>query len=275
MDQSQRMAQILGILETEETCAIADLSQRLSVSDETIRRDVKQLEALGHVQKFHGGVRLPANIFEAPYRQRQHVQVEEKRRIGQATADLIEDGMTVFIESNTTAFWLARSLTRQRNLSIITNGVEIARELCGRNNNKIFFAGGEMSDDTFSTLGPTAIDFISRFTPDMSIFGASALDPVLGVCDFDLGEADFIRATIGQARTTVLIVDHSKFNKRGLVHIANYADIDILVSDQAPDGDLMRAMHNVRIVVAPENGAEPASAKTVPLSAAAGLARHR
>ena len=123
MDSTTRQSETLMLLESEGAMSIAELAERFEVSDETVRRDVRQLENLGHVQKFHGGVRLPENIFEAPYRQRQHEQSEAKRAIGNACAKLIGNGTCLSMESSTTAFWVARALRTQRNLSVITNGV--------------------------------------------------------------------------------------------------------------------------------------------------------
>ncbi len=250
MDPTARQSEILTLLETEGAVSIAELAGRFDVSDETVRRDVRQLEVLGHVQKVHGGVRLPENIFETPYRQRQHERSEAKQAIGRACAELIPDGARLTMESSTTAFWVARALCSQRNLSVITNGVDVARELCGRNNNRIFLAGGEMSDATLSTLGPVAIAYLKQFTPDMAIIGASGLHAQTGLGDFDMQEAEIARAILETATRTIVIADASKFDRRALVHVCDLSCIDVLVTDQPPEGHLARALAGTEVIVA-------------------------
>lgn len=252
LDPSGRQLSILSVLEEEGACSILRLAELFDVSDETVRRDVKHLEVMGYVQKIHGGVRLPENVFETPFRQRQHEEADAKQRIGERAAQLIEDGMTVSIESSTTAFWVARHISKQRNVSIITNGLEIVREVVGRNNNRVYLAGGEVSDITMSTLGANALSFIQRFTPDMVILGASAIHPETGLCDFHLAEADFASALLEQSQSAkvVVIADSTKFMKRGLVKVCDFSKIDILVTDQMPEGELENALAGVEIIVA-------------------------
>ena len=250
MDATTRQAEILNLLQVEGACSINELADRFSVSDETVRRDVKQLETMGHVLKVHGGVRLPENIFETPFRQRQFEQTDAKQRIGAAVSNLVTDGMTVSIESSTTAFWVARHLKNQRNLSVITNGLEIVRELCGRNNNRIFLSGGEVSDSTLSTLGPSAMEFVERFTPELLILGASGLHAEAGLCDFHMAEAEFAKAILTRAQRVAVIADSTKFNRRALIHICNFDRIDHLVTDREPEGELRAALRDVDVIVA-------------------------
>ena len=248
MDQSSRQSEILSLLEMEGACSIIDLAERFSVSDETVRRDVRQLEARGYVHKTHGGVRLPDNIFEAPYRQRQTEQADAKQHIGSLAADFVKDGATIFIDGSTTAFWVARNLTHQRNVSIVTNGIEVARELYGRNNNRVYLAGGELSDNYLSTFGPAAIEFISRFTVDLAFIGVAAIHPEHGYCDAYLPEADLIRAILPRAAKRVIVADATKFGQSGLARVARFEDIDTLVTDMAPPKDIRSKIADIRIV---------------------------
>ena len=250
MDPSSRQSHILNHLETAGASTINELAEYFDVSDETVRRDVKQLEIMGYVHKYHGGVRLPESVFEAPFRQRQHERAEAKQLIGARAARLIEHDATVMMESSTTAFWVARNMTFQRNISVITNGLDIARELCGRNNNRIYLAGGETSDTTMSTLGPTAIEYVKRFTPDLIFIGASGLDAETGLCDFNVPEADFAKAMLTFPSKVVLVADATKFDRRGLVHVCDFSKVDVLVTDKAPTGQLADALSEVEIIVA-------------------------
>lgn len=250
MSHPIRQSAILNLLEEKRAASIADLAEQFNVSEETIRRDVRQLEAEGHVQKHHGGVRLPDNIFEAPYQLRMGQEGSAKRSIGAAAADLVEDGMTVLIDSGTTSCWVAKHLLRQRNLSIITNAIEVAREVSGRNNNRIYLAGGEVSADYRSTFGPSAIAYAQQFRPDIAFFSIGALDPELGLLDYHMPEAEFKRAVMPLAQTCVIVADQTKFNRKGLIITAPLDAGDIYVFDSHPDDALQQGLSEKRIILA-------------------------
>lgn len=250
MDQTSRQTEILALLDAEGACSIQTLADRFGVSDETIRRDVRQLELLGVVSKVHGGVRLPDSVLEAPYRSRQAEHSEAKQRIGEAAARLVEDGMTLFIDASTTAFWVARHLSRQRGLSVITNGLDVARELCGRNGNRVFLAGGMMSASCLSTTGQAATDFLQQFTPDLAVFGVTAIHPRMGFCEDDLAAAELVRGVLTQAHHAIAVADRSKFDRPALVRIADFRAVSTLVTDAPPPVSHAEAMAGLRVIVA-------------------------
>lgn len=250
MDPVSRMSEVLTLLESEKTASIQYLSETIGVSQETIRRDVKIMEEMGYVQKYHGGVRLPDNIFEAPFRQRQHQEAIAKEKIGIKAAQLVANNQSVMIESSTTALWVVRNLIHQRNLSIITNGLDVAREMTGRNNNRVYLAGGELSDVTLSTLDQTTINYIEQFTPDIVIIGASSLHEELGLCNADFAEAQITKAMIKNAGKVIVVADSTKFNRRALTQVCALNQIHTLVTDSAPEGKLKNALSNVEIIIA-------------------------
>lgn len=250
LDQSSRQTEILNILEDEGACSVTDLAARFEVSDETVRRDIRQLEAHGYVLKTHGGVRLPDNVFVAAYRQRQSEHSDAKKRIGDCASGLVSDGMSLFLDGSTTASRVARSLTGQRNLSIVTNGIEVARDLIGRNNNRVFLAGGQISDTYMCTFGPTAIEFVSQFRVDIAFIGADSVDPNVGYCDAHLPEVELVRTMLTHARKVVVVVDSSKFKRCGLVRIADFHEVDTLITNEPPPDDIVRLMGETEIILA-------------------------
>ncbi|MFN3228751.1 MAG: DeoR/GlpR family DNA-binding transcription regulator [Asticcacaulis sp.] len=250
MNQSSRHAEILDILEVQQSCSIAELAQRFDVSEETIRRDIRQLETAGRVYKVHGGVRLPNNVFEAPYRIRTNDNAALKRIIGLSAAEMVQDGMTLLIDSGTTCFWLSKALTRARNLSIVTNAIEVAREMVGRNNARIYFAGGEVSPDYCSSFGPETQAFMKMFTPEIAFLSIGAIDTERGLLDYHLAEADLKRAVAPLAKKVVLLADHTKFNRQGLIRALDFNQIHVLVTDREPGPEIRRALEGVEIRIA-------------------------
>lgn len=241
MNQTQRLSEIIEILGAQKTCQISDLAQKFDVSEETIRRDIRVLEGKNLVYKVHGGVKLPENVFESPYIIRLNENSEAKRKVADHAAKLVKDGMSVLIDSGTTSFWLARALSHVKNMTIITNALEVARELKWRNNNRIFFAGGEINSDYCSSFGMETIDFMRKFTPEIAFLSIGAIDLKNGLMDYYLPEADLKRAIVPLARQTVILADQTKFKRPGLIHVLAFDQINRIVTDKWPEGEDLAA----------------------------------
>lgn len=249
MHQLNRLQEILELLDSNTSCTIVELAQRFDVSEETIRRDVRQLENTGRVRKVHGGVRLPDNVFEAAYHQRINEHAAQKRVVGQKAAELVRDGMTLFIDSGSTTYWLAKALTKVRDLTIITNAFEVARELCGRNNARIFFAGGEINDNYYSCFGLETLNFVKHFAPEVAFLSIGALEAKRGLLDYLLGEAELKRAIAPLSHKVVILADSSKFERHGLIRTLDFKDIDTLVTDTDPGPELRAVLEGVEILI--------------------------
>ncbi|PZQ50967.1 MAG: DeoR/GlpR transcriptional regulator [Novosphingobium pentaromativorans] len=239
--QADRIAGILAALEEQGSSSIASLAERFDVSEETIRRDVRQLEGGGRVIKVHGGVTLPVTRLEAPYRRRLRDQVEAKRAIARCAAGFVEEGMTLFVDSGTTSFWVAQELGHLRDLVLVTNSLEVASEALGRAEHRVFFAGGAMNVDYRSAFDADAVGYVRRFVPDVAVLSMGAIEAERGFLDFDPDEAAFKRAVLDRARRVVVVADHGKFARRGTVHVADFGQVHDLVTEQAPPGPVAAA----------------------------------
>lgn len=258
LTQGARLAAIVQLLEEQAFWTVSDLADRFDVSEETIRRDAKQLEQSGVIQKVHGGLSATSNRIEAPYRLRLRENAEAKQRIAQTAAALVSDGMTLLLDSGTTCHWLARSLSHVRNLTIVTNSVEIAYEVLGNPGQRLLLAGGPVNADYHAAFGAEAKAFCRRFAPDLTILSMGAVDADRGFLDFDADEAAFKQTLLEQARNIVVLADHSKFARSGFIQVAAFADVQELVTDQEPPADVLRvaAEWNTRVHVAPPAGGE-------------------
>ncbi|WP_448663489.1 DeoR/GlpR family DNA-binding transcription regulator [Sphingomonas sp. CJ20] len=241
VSQSERLNRMLALLDERAFWSVAELAARFDVSEETIRRDVRQLEHSGRVQKTHGGVSLPSGAIEAPYRVRMREQAEAKQRIGREAARLVTPGMTLLLDSGTTSFWLARALAPMRDLSIVTNSIEIAHEVLGRPGQNLFFAGGRINSDYHAAFGADAIAYARCFVPDLTILSIGAVEAERGFLDFDADEAMFKHALLERARRVVMLADGTKFDKTGSLQVAGFGQVNDLVTDRAPPPPIARA----------------------------------
>jgi DeoR family transcriptional regulator, glycerol-3-phosphate regulon repressor len=237
-----RIDRILALLEDQKACSIVALAQELGVSEETIRRDVRRLEEAGRVSKVHGGVRIAGSHLEASYRVRLREAAAAKQAIGAAAAQIVQPGMTVLIDSGTTSFWTARALSHVRGLTIVTNSLDVASDILGQSDHRLFFTGGEVNVDYRAAFDSAAIGYARQFVFDVAVLSIGAIDTRQGFLDFDPDEAAFKRAMLDRSRRTVIVADRSKYDRVGTRHVADFDAIDDLVIDAAPAGPLAAAL---------------------------------
>ena len=239
---SKRHAEILRLLETEGVLSIAVLAQRLDVSLETVRRDIRPLADDGRLVRMHGAVGLAGHVGEAPWERRMRENADAKTAIARAFAATIRDGDSLILDTGTTTSFVARALLAHRGLTVVTNSPDIARTLATRNGNKVYMAGGELRSDSGAAFGSTAIEFIERFTVDVAIISAGALQAEGGVMDYTFEEAEFARVALARGRRRVVVTDQSKFGRAGLVRVCGFDGFGELFTDAAPPRDLARAL---------------------------------
>lgn len=252
MNHSKRHGEILKLLQEEGTITIASLASRLGVSLETVRRDVKPLTSDGTVLKMHGAIGLPSMVGEAPFERRMRENAEAKRAIARLVAATISDGESVMLDTGTTTSFLARELLGHRRLTVVTNSSDIARTLATVNGNKVYMAGGELRSDSGASFGVSAIEFVSRFRVDHAVISAGAVDPALGVMDYVLEEAEFARMVLTRGTRSVVVTDHTKFGRQGLVQVCGFDGFGELATETTPPADIVAALQRAgaRLLVA-------------------------
>lgn len=222
----------MAALESQGTISVRDFAERFEVSDETVRRDIKALLQTGRVEKVHGGARLRENPFEAAYVQRLNENLRAKQAIGARAASLVRDGMVLLIDSGTTSYYAAQHLRAREHLSIVTNSLEVARDMARSGKNRIYFTGGEISNDYLAAFGAETIAQVRQYTPAIAFLSIGAMNTRLGALDYHLGEAEFKRAAAPLAGKVVLLADASKFGKDGLVKTLEFDAFDTLITDR-------------------------------------------
>ena len=210
--------------------SIADLADRLGVSLETVRRDVKPLSGDGSVVRMHGAVGLAGQGGEAPFERRMRENSVAKRAIARHVAASIADGESVMLDTGTTTSFLARELLGHRRLTVVTNSSDIARTLATVNGNKVYMAGGELRSDSGAAFGVSAIEFISRFSVDHAVISVGAVDAE-GLMDYDLEESEFARTVLSCGSRRLVVTDHTKFGRLCSVFVAPVTAANVIVTD--------------------------------------------
>lgn len=252
MSQTHRERLILEQLNATGAARIGDLAQSMSVSEETIRRALKRLEALGSVTRVHGGVHLRDWGPEPSFALRIGLNPDRKRAVAARTAALIEHGASLFLDVGSTTAYVAQALRDHRELLVVTNSLPVAQTLAGRGGNRVFMAGGELRPHDGGAFGADALAFVRQFRVGHAILSAAALDGRTGFMLQDLREAEFSRAIIDCADEAIIAADASKFDRSAPVRIAPPEAFHRLVTDAAPTGalaDLLSAA-GVEVVLA-------------------------
>ena len=224
------------------SASVADLSDWLGVSAETVRRDLRLMAERGEILKMHGAAALPQAVGEAPFERRMRENAAGKRAIARRAAEAIENGDSIMLDTGTTTSYLARELLHKHGLTVVTNSCDIARILSTVSGNTVHIAGGELQHDNGAAFGSSAIAFVQRFNVRHAIITAGALDAATGVNDYNLAEAEFAATMLSRGERAVVVTDHSKFGKSALVNVCGFAALDCLVTDAPPPADLAHAL---------------------------------
>ncbi len=233
---------ILDALGQSGRASIAELAQKLDVSDETVRRHVRALVDQGALERVHGAVVLPQAASEPPFSRRMKERVGAKQAIAMAVASLIDDGMTILIDSGSTTAYVARALLKKRDLTVVTNSIAIAHTLVGRREHQVYLAGGSIRGDIAASVGPEAHDLISEFRGDIAILSIGSVDAIDGYKDFDVDEARIARAMIERSNRVVVAADGCKYGARAPVRICGFEAVNDFVTEAAPPADLAERM---------------------------------
>ena len=247
----ERRDLILDILAQRGSASGRDLHRRLKVSAETVRRDITRLARENRLRKTHGGA-LAMDAVEPVFDERLTVNAEGKQRIAKAAAALVREGASLIIDSGTTTLALAQALMDTRQLTVYTNDIHVATRLAGRNGNRVLLSGGEFQGSEGATVGRDASDMLANYYADFAFIGASALSHRPALLDYSREAAALRSLMIAQAKTPILLADHTKFNRTAPVRVSGLSAVHTIVVDRRPTGTLAKGLRKLdcKLVVA-------------------------
>ena len=247
--KAERLGEILDRVVENGSADVAALAQEFDVSAATIRRDLQTLHGLGLVRRTHGGALPKPAGLEMPIGYKAARQLREKRAIGVAAAKLIKDGDVVSMTGGTTATEVARALADRRDLTVVTNALNIAAELVARPNIRLVVIGGNARHASYELVGPAAEAMIAQYHLDVAFVGTDGFTVGEGCTTHDEMEAHTDLAFIRQAARTVVIADSSKIGKVTFARICGPEVVNTLVTDSGIDPDMQSAIESANIEV--------------------------
>jgi DeoR family transcriptional regulator, aga operon transcriptional repressor len=229
----ERRQHILGLVQSNGRVLVHELSGRLGISQITIRKDLDHLQARGLIHRTHGGA-LPVSagaLFDPSLKEKQKQHSQEKLRIAEAAAGLVQEKQCVMLDSGTTTTAVAHALRRFSHLTIITNAVNIAADLAGTDFD-VILTGGILRKSSFSLVGPLAEDVLNEVHADLLFLGVDGFDLEIGLSTPNVLEAHVNRAMVRATKRVIVVCDSTKFHRRSLSRIISPSEVHCVITDR-------------------------------------------
>jgi DeoR/GlpR family transcriptional regulator of sugar metabolism len=227
---------------------LTDLAQKLEVSDDTVRRDLKELDALDKIKKVHGGaVSKSYNIYN--YTQPDIYAREEKILIAQKAHRLLHDNQVILISGGTTNLEFARLIPKNLKATFFTPSLPTALQLLNHPNSETIFIGGKISREMQLALGGSVINTLSQIKTDLCLIGTGHLDAYHGLSEFDWEVVQLKKAMIKASKKVVALTISEKLNSSQRYRVCEAGEIDYLITELDPKDAVLQPYINQGVTV--------------------------
>lgn len=234
MYPKERQKQIIQLLMAEEMIKLTDLSERLHVSMETVRRDVQILVEQQKIDKFYGGIKLASLPQESLMTARMQQHLDEKEKIAQQALHYIENGDTIFLDSGSTTYPLAKYIKDRQKITVVTNSLLIVNELVDSEVD-VLLIGGKLRHSEKSI---TAYDMLFQFdylNIQKAFICTSGISLENGLSDYDIDEIRTRRQIMKNSKQTYVLCDHSKFERDVTIKTCDIKELEAIITDDGVD----------------------------------------
>jgi len=235
---AHRKQLILKRLASEGQVIAKELARELALSEDTIRRDLRELAQAGRLQRVHGGA-LAASPAVGDTRVRERVSMADKVALGRAGAAMIRPGQVVILDGGTTSLQIAHHLPPDLRATLVTHSPSVAVALAAHPHVEIIVLGGRLFRHSMVSVGAAVIDAVSRLRADLYFMGVTGVHPKAGLSTGDAEEAAVKRALHGRAADTVVLASAEKLMAASPFDVAPLKELSLLlVPSRTPDRTL-------------------------------------
>ena len=244
-----RREQILAFVKAQDFVRVSDLSARFHVSEVTVRGDLDVLAERGQIRRIRGGA-MPRTEPrpERPFEEMQSARVDEKANIGRVAASLVSTGETLILDVGTTTTAVARALVKREDLHdivVFTNALTIAMELePAIPRFTVVVTGGTLRRMQHSLVDPLGGLILELITAHTVFLGCNGIDPVGGITNINLPEAEIKKRMLRAARRKIVVADGSKVGSIELAYLCGVDEIDLLITDSSADSAVVNALRD-------------------------------
>jgi DeoR family fructose operon transcriptional repressor len=251
--QAERHLMIMKILRDRKVISVNELSSILTVSANTIRRDLSLLEEQGVLKRSQGGAVLNevTNLLH-PFEIRKNENAFAKDIIGQTAAKLVTNNDTIILDSGTTTLQLAKSLNIMWNLTILTNSIDMADEFLNNPNIVVILSGGIIRQTSRSLIGLPAEQFFLQYHVSKTFLGVGGVSVNAGITNHNMYETSVKRRMIEAADEVIILADHTKIGKVLLSQVAPLDMVNKIITDQETPLELIKEIKaaNIEVIIA-------------------------
>jgi len=258
--KEERQELILNMLRDSRQVTVGELSDRFDVSEVTIRRDLSELAEHGYVKRAHGGaIATPIGPTTSPVIRRMNCQRQYKEAIGRAAAKLVQDGDTIFLGAGSTTAHVARQLVHHKDLTVVTNALNIANEFSSTEKVTVVVTGGILHKPELSLIGHIANQALGEVLVDKVIIAIPAISLETGLTNDYLPEVMTDRAILEMSKELIVVADATKFGKVESALVAPLQRITTLVTDDRIEERLLENLKDLvnQVIVVETEKAKP------------------
>jgi DeoR/GlpR family transcriptional regulator of sugar metabolism len=247
---AERKRLILESMVREGRVVASELSQRFAVSEDTIRRDLREMAAEGLIDRVHGGA-LP--LPKAPVLASHAARIEQARpakaAIARAAVALFRSGQVITIDSGTTPLLVAEHMPPDLRVTVVTNSLPVLRSLAGRDGIELVAVGGKVLGDSLAAAGPAAVDAYRAVRADVCVLGVTGLDVDAGLTALNYDESLVKRAIAESAAQVVAVAAADKLGTAGPFAVVPVSRLTHLVTDHAAPAPALRPFRDAGLQI--------------------------
>ncbi|MET6990266.1 DeoR/GlpR family DNA-binding transcription regulator [Sediminicola arcticus] len=243
MLKEERQRNILNEVVLHNRVLLTDIAENLNVSIDTVRRDVKELDAEGKLKKVHGGAIALGFTNYTPKNVNTYA-LEEKSAIAEKAVRFIKEGSVIFIDGGTTCLELARAIPSKMQLTCFTHSLPVALELLNKANIEVIFVGGQLSKDAQMAIGASTVYNLSQIKVDYGFIGTGYVDSAFGLTEFDWDIVQVKKAVMDASKKTVLLCISEKLNSQHRYKTCDINAVNIMITELNPENKQLDSFRN-------------------------------
>jgi DeoR/GlpR family transcriptional regulator of sugar metabolism len=247
---AQRRDLLLDRLHRDGRLVARELAVELGVSEDSVRRDLRELAAAGLCQRVYGGA-LPVSPAIADYAGRESVEPASKERVAATAARLVEPGTTVLLDGGTTALAVVRALPLDLSATVVTHSPTVAAALVDHRDVEVFLLGGRLFKHSLVTCGAAAVEAAQGVTADLFLLGVTGVHHQAALTTGDADEAAMKRALSRRAADTYVLASAEKIGAASRFRVLDLAEVTAVITDADPDSPAARDLADAGVALLP------------------------
>ncbi|MFG3039339.1 MULTISPECIES: DeoR/GlpR family DNA-binding transcription regulator [unclassified Streptomyces] len=247
---AERRDHLLGLLAAQGKIVAKDVAAELGISEDSVRRDLRDLAAEGLCQRVYGGA-LPVSPAVVDYGARRSVSPDGKRKVASVAAGLVRPRSAVILDGGTTALAVARALPRELACTVITHSPTIAAALLDHPHTELFLLGGRVFKHSAVTCGAAAVEAAQNVSADLCLLGVTGVHPEAGLTTGDAEEAAMKRALSSRAAETYILASSEKIGTASRFRVLPWANVSGLITDADPHDPVLAQLAALGVAILP------------------------